>query len=243
MIKTPILAITAGGAGGNGKSTLAALFADYLETKKIKRAYIDCDNENSGTAKSFSHWLEGEVDSIDLRIPEDRDRLLISSAESGADVVLADLPANSTGDLSQFLEIATADTIRELKLKIVAICLVVPGYGGAESAVNWIKTLGDRADYLIVLNRIGYEPSPRSSAELFSNWFEDALPRLVPNLVPESSIHVIEMRHLERLAMQPMMEMKMLPSKAMAGLNALNRTRLARWRDHLHGQLAATGLF
>jgi hypothetical protein len=244
----PILALTAGGAGGNGKTTMSALFADYLVSNKLKSTFIDCDTENSGTAKAFSHWLQGEGNTLDLREPADRDRLITSSVDSGAQFIVADLPANSTGDLSRWLtEIATAELLREAGLGVIAICMVVPGYGGAQSAVKWIRTLGDRADYLVCLNRISFEINPRPVRDVFANWFTGALPELVPSVVSEDRIHVIEIPNLEKHRMEALIEQATLPYKAIdkgkVGLNLMDKQGVKNWRQAVYKQLDASGLF
>ena len=75
---------------------------------------------------------------------------------------LVDLPANATGDIATWLQdVATADLIEEMGLDILAIGVVTPQAGSARSVVQWITTLGDRASYLIALNRDEYEPVVR----------------------------------------------------------------------------------
>jgi len=104
------------GRGGNGKTTALVALTDYLASKGIKQTLIDCDTENAGQPACFSHWLHGKGNALDLRNPIDRDRLLTDSAESGSQFVLADLPANATGDISRWLqEVATVELIRELE--------------------------------------------------------------------------------------------------------------------------------
>jgi hypothetical protein len=242
------LALTAGGAGGNGKTTMSVLFADYLVSRHFKATFIDCDTENAGDAKAFSHWLQGKGNTLDLRDPDDRDKLITGSANTGVQIVLADLPANSTGDLSRWLtEVATVELLREAGLNVVAICMVVPGYGGAQSAVKWIRTLGKRASYLVCLNRIHHEMKPRPTKMVFNDWFTGALPELVPGVVSPERIHVIEIPNMERHGMDALIEQGTLPSKAVekgaAGLHLLHKQRVKTWRDAVHAQLDDTGLF
>src|ERR1700737_116248 len=78
MTKSPrvTLVLTAGGRGGNGKTTALVALTDYLASKGIKQTLIDCDTENAGQAACFSHWPHGKGNALDLRNPIDRDRLL-----------------------------------------------------------------------------------------------------------------------------------------------------------------------
>ena len=243
----PTLIATAGGRGGPGKTTASVILADYFATRGIKQTLIDCDTENAGTPACFSHWLEGKVNNLDLRNPKDRDRLLTDSAECGSQFVVADLPANATGDIYRWLqEVATVELIRELGLTIIAVGLVPPGHGGARSVVKWITTLGNRASFLVVLNRIDYEIAPRPTKEVFSDWFDNAVPSLVPKVVSADRLHVIEFPNMEKHGMDAMVALGRLPSKAMAKdspLNLLDKQRIKNWRDSIYAQLDSTGLF
>jgi len=243
----PTLIATAGGRGGPGKTTASVILADYFATRGIKQTLIDCDTENAGTPACFSHWLDGKVNNLDLRNPKDRDRLLTDSAECGSQFVVADLPANATGDIYRWLqEVATVELIRELGLNIIAVGLVPPGHGGARSVVKWITTLGNRASFLVVLNRIDYEIAPRPTKEVFSDWFDNAVPSLVPKVVSADRLHVIEFPNMEKHGMDAMVALGRLPSKAMAKdspLNLLDKQRIKNWRDSIYAQLDSTGLF
>ena len=249
MTKSPrvTLVLTAGGRGGNGKTTALVALTDYLASKGIKQTLIDCDTENAGQPACFSHWLHGKGNALDLRNPIDRDRLLTDSAESGSQFVLADLPANATGDISRWLqEVATVELIREVGLNVIAVGLVTPELGGARSVVKWINTLGNRASYLVVLNRIDYEIAPRATNEVFFDWFDHALPALVPAIVSADRIRTIEIPNMEAHGMKAMVGLAWLPSKAIAKdspLNLLHKQRIKNWRDAIYAQLAATGLF
>ena len=241
------MALTAGGRGGNGKTTTLVAIADYLASKGIKQTLIDCDTENAGQPTCFSHWLEGKGNTLNLRLPDDRDRLLTDSAECGSQFVLADLPANSTGDISRWLqEVATVELIRELGLNIIAIGLVTPELGGARSVVQWVRTLGDRARYLVALNRIDYEIVPGPVEKVFAEWFEGALPDLVPKVVSSDRIQTIEIPNMEAHGMDALRSLGKLPSKAVlkdSPLHLLHKQRIKTWRDRIFTQLDATGLF
>jgi MinD-like ATPase involved in chromosome partitioning or flagellar assembly len=67
MTKSPrvTLVLTAGGRGGNGKTTALVALTDYLASKGIKQTLIDCDTENAGQPACFSHWLHGKGNALD----------------------------------------------------------------------------------------------------------------------------------------------------------------------------------
>jgi hypothetical protein len=139
----PHLVIAEGGRGGVGKTCALMATADHLQSKGIKFSTIDCDQENAGKLSSFAHWFDGRTVRLDLRNPDDCDRLLEGAATATVPYVLADLPANSSGDLAAWWKVvATRETLAELKLSVTAIGVVTTQHGSAESVWEWISTLG-----------------------------------------------------------------------------------------------------
>lgn len=241
-----VVTITCGGRGGTGKTSVLVAIADYLESRGTKRALIDCDTENAGQPTCFSHWLDGKGNVLNLRNPDDRDRLLTDSAESGVPFVLVDLPANATGDISIWLQdVATAALIRDMGLTVIALGVVTPSPGSARSVVKWVENLGDRARYLVALNRIDYEMVPGPTEKVFAEWFEVAVPALVPAIVSADRIQTIEIPNMEAHGMAAMVNLGKLPSKALQTptLHLLHKQRIKTWRDRIYAQLDATGLF
>lgn len=166
------LLLTLGGRGGTGKTLCLVAIADYLRCKGSKLVAIDCDTENAGKLSSFSHWFNRRAHALNLRNLSDCDKLLKSSATSGVPFVLADLPANSSADISDWWkDVATPDVLNELGLTIIGVGSVTASHGAAESVVEWISSLGESISYLVVLNRISFERVPRPKEEAFSDWF------------------------------------------------------------------------
>ena len=128
------LIITCGGRGGVGKTLALLAIADYLHAKGHAFVPADCDTENRGKVSSFAYWFSGKALLFNLRNTEDCDRLLTGSADSGAPFVLADLPANASGDIAGWWkEVVTPDNLQELNLEISAIGVVTPQVGSTES--------------------------------------------------------------------------------------------------------------
>jgi hypothetical protein len=236
----------AGGKGGTGKSVIMAAKADYLRSKKYKISLVDCDSENAGQPGSFGHWCGGKQVDLNLRVREDRDRLLLDAAQSGCDYVLMDFPSNASGDLFKWLkEAATARTIQEMGLRLITVCVVTPDPSSVHSATKWITMMGDRANFLIALNRIDYEAIDTPARKLFAPWFESALPELVPSAVSEDRIRTIEVGNLEEHRMKALAALGKLPSRALesGGLNLLHQSAVRIWRDAIFSSLDATGWF
>jgi hypothetical protein len=242
--KTTII-MTCGGKGGVGKTTVLVAVIDYLRSRGHASTAMDCDTENAKQVTCFAHWLGGKENLLNLRDATDRDRLLTDSAAAGVPYVLCDLPANATGDIATWLQdVATADLIAEMGLELLAVGVVTPAVGSARSVVQWINTLGDRASYLVALNRLEYEPVPRPAERVFAEWFEFALPML-DGKVPPERIHTIDVPNMEAHGMQALVQLGKLPSKAIQDptLHLLHKKRVKTWRDKIYAELDKTGLF
>lgn len=236
-IKTQLI-LTMGGRGGVGKTVALVAIADYLQTKGYKFFCTDCDTENAGKISSFAHWFKDTAVSLNLRNVADCDKLLEGSANSKAPFVLADLPANASGDVASWWKtIATPETLKELGLGVIAVGVVTPQRGSAESVCEWMDTLGPNVRYLIALNRIGFERVPAPQQEAFAHWFA-----LDTKNLP---LQTFEIPHLHDPAMEAMASLGKLPSKAFKGteLFILPRQRIKQWRDAIHSQLDALGIF
>jgi cellulose biosynthesis protein BcsQ len=236
----------AGGKGGTGKTITMVGLTDYLRSKKYKISLVDCDAENAGQPGSFGHWCGGKQVDLNLRVREDRDRLLLDAAQSGCDYVLVDFPSNASGDLFKWLkEAATARTIQAMGLRLITVCVITPEPSSVHSAIKWVTMMGDRSNYLIALNRIDYEAIDTPARKLFADWFETALPELVPSVVSEDRIRTIEVSNLEEHRMKALAALGKLPSRALesGGLNLLHQSAVRIWRDALFASLDATGWF
>jgi hypothetical protein len=240
------LVVTMGGKGGVGKTLALTGLADYLLGKGQKFSVVDCDTENAGQPTCLNHWVDGKATTFNLRHPPDRDRLFKEAASSGIPFTLVDLPGNSSGDISGWLQnVATLDVIEEAGLNMVAVGVVTPESGSAASVVKWVATLGDRASYLVVLNRKIQEIVPQPLHSAFSEWFDVAVPMLVPKVVPKERIFTVEMPNFEEHAMEELRKLGKLPGKALKdpSLHLLIKKRVRVWREQLYPQFDATGLF
>jgi hypothetical protein len=235
------LILTAGGRGGSGKTTTLALIADHLEAQGRGCGIIDCDLENAGTPSAFGNWFGGKASQLDLRDVEACDTLLRQASQSGAEFCLADLPANSSGDLADWLEnVATPDLIRSLGLRIVTVCAVNPTAGAAESASHWMSTLGERSRYLVALNRTQFERRPKPQESTFDAWFQ-----WVVDNPPETAFETIDIPHLHAQTMTALISLQKLPGKAIKDphLDIILRSRIEAWVKKVRAQLDSSGLF
>jgi hypothetical protein len=242
----PTLIAPTGGKGGVGKTLACVQLTDYLKNKGYQVAAIDCDAENVNVGGSFTHWLGGNATAMNLRSAKDRDRLLEDSASCGAQFVVADLPGNSSGDLTEWLRrVATIKALEMLQLNVIALGCVTHEAESAASVAKWVTALGDRAHYLIVLNRKGLEVVTEPLEETFREWYRTVQPFLVPGVVRAERVHVVEMTHVPAHVMEQLKAQGKLPTYAIkeTKLPVLSRIQAQSWRDEFHDQLDQTGLF
>ena len=232
--KTQLIMVM-GGLGGVGKTTTMIAIADYLQAKGLPFNCSDCDRENAGKLRSFAHWFDGKAVPLDLHNTGDCDKLLEGSANSNSPYVLADLPSNSSADIVKYWKgIITPEVLDELRLGVICVGVITPARSSSDSVCEWIDTLGPNVQYLIALNRLGYEFSPSPTAGVFRHWLSLATP-----------YPYFEIPHLRAEEMDRMTELALLPSKAFKSkdLFVLPRQRIKQWRDAIHSGLDATGLF
>lgn len=227
--------------GGVGKTTNLVLISDYLKSKDQKLALFDCDTSNFGKPSCFSHWFGGKTNKLDLRDEGDLDSLLSQSAGSGAAWAIADLPANSSGDIVNWLKtVATPKAIERLGLRIIAVGAINPTLGSCESVVQSMQMLGSRASYLITLNRTQYDRKIKTPEIVFPVWF-----RWLETLGNKAAFHTIDVPHLHVRTMETLIEAAQLPSKTAKepSLDPVMQIRIENWLEEVHSQLDATGLF
>jgi hypothetical protein len=241
---TTTLILSASDRGGDGKTTSLVLIADYLASSGRTFAPVDCDTGNCGTAAGFSHWFNGPVDRLDLRSRDDCDALLQQSAQSGVEFILADLPANSSMDVAEWLqESATPEILQELGVRLLAICPVDQSSGAPESASAWMAALGSQADYLVMLNRKALVLRSRARPDVdtaFDGWHQ-----WVKRGEVTQPYKTVEIGHLRDKAMQALSDLRELPHKAIRKptFPILYRAQVQNWARNVHQQLEATGLF
>lgn len=226
---------TSGGdSGGNGKSVSLLLVADWLKSKGLKRAYIDADQGNKGTARSFEHFLQGQpVTRVDIQDPEDLDRIFNMTAKSEVDV-LVDLPAGASQNMKVWWELVDTSMFDEAGIQLITLIPVTPAPGSVENALEYLETVGPTGTFIICLNRMGYELSPKPKEILFQEWLSVQAPQ-------EYDIRTIEIRHLDSFAMKALVAARCLPSQ-ITGVEALVQKRVKMWAQKVHAQLDAIGL-
>lgn len=234
------LLIPGTGLGGAGKTMSLAVTANYLRDRGHKMALIDCDRENEGGLRSFSHWFGGKTNLLDLRDRDDCDRLLRQASSSGCPYVLCDFPANSRGDISDWLDdVATPDLLCDLGLKVIAIGAITPAPGSSAAVVSWMQMLGHRATYLITLSRTQFERKVKPVEVAFSEWFDWI------NASGQKDIPIVEIPHLRDHLKLAILKLGKLPSLALkdTAIDLVDRSQIQKWIKRINAQLDASGMF
>jgi hypothetical protein len=96
-----------------------------------------------------------------------------------------------------------------------------------------------------VLNRKALEVAPAGLEKRFADWFEVALPEIVPGVVPADRLKTVELGHMEDHAMDALKRIGKLPSKLIKDpkVPVLIKIRAQSWRDKFNAQLAEAGWF
>ncbi len=136
-------------AGRLGKSTLMDLFLGWCDHANIPWHALDCDAQHSTLNRRY------DVPLFSLSEAEAIPRLLdsLASIEERTPVVALDFPAQATDFLLAEFERADAlDVLDQSQMRLVVPLFLVDDAAALESLAKVVRTLGDRADYILIKN-------------------------------------------------------------------------------------------
>lgn len=225
------LIFTLGGKGGVGKTLALLTLADWLVSKDIPFAALDCDTENAGKASALSSSLP-EAARPNLRSIDDCDKLLTVAAENT--LTLADLPANASGDfMTWFDSVALPETLEALDLRIIGLGAITPEPGSFASVAEWAQKLQKRVSYVVVLNHRSLARVARDREAAFPEYFQSQTgERFQKTFRPVE----VEMHGLFDKSMSFLLRAGKLPSEieAVPEVPILDRSRIKSWSSQLH---------
>jgi CobQ/CobB/MinD/ParA nucleotide binding domain len=140
---------TTGGKGGTGKTTTAAILAEWYQENDIPVTLLDMDTENVGKG-SLSQFFGQEAHKIDIQKRSGLDAF-IDYADAAPGIILADMGAGSGKIASQWFN-SMYDSVSD-RLVFTAMSVVTSDPGSVESLLTWATHLQDKAAYLVVLNQ------------------------------------------------------------------------------------------
>jgi MinD-like ATPase involved in chromosome partitioning or flagellar assembly len=141
---------TTGGKGGTGKTTLAAVLAEWYQENEIPCTLLDLDIENK-TKGSLGHFFQKQIRKIDIHEPGGLDAF-IDAADQAPGVILADMGAGSGKVAAEWFQTMYGPVSNYLVF--TAIGLVTSDPASVESLLTWATYLQDRVEYLVVLNQL-----------------------------------------------------------------------------------------
>lgn len=229
------LFVSGGDGGGNGKTLALILVADWLKSKGLKRAYIDCDTGNKGTARSFTNFLKDQpVRALNVQNPEDLDNIFNLTVASECDV-LVDLPANASGNMAKWwAESATPALFESENIQLVTLIAFTPDTGSLQNALNWMETVGNSGTYAVCLNRNQYALAPKARDVLFAEWHSVQ--------TTGYDVRTIEIDYLNDHAKKKLVAAECLPSQISVKDNRIVENSIKNWAAKVHIQLDETGI-
>ncbi len=151
----PTLILPAGDKGGLGKTWTLALSADWLASRGIPFVPIDCDLGNHGKNMSFGHYFPPDaVGQLNLRVEEDRTRLLSCALENEVGLTLADLPANSGPDFRAWWKrFNLTEELSGFGLRVILVGVITSESGTFGGFLDWVEVMQSSVSYVVMLNR------------------------------------------------------------------------------------------
>lgn len=157
-------------AGRIGKSTTAEALLEWLEFAEISAVVLDLDAEHKTLSNRYP-----EISTILPAAATTDDgwqRLLLALDPPPSDSILVDMPAQATDHLLvQLVERGSLETLTRCGIRLTCLIFPVEDSAAKQSAVRCIRTLGDRVDYLCVV-----QPGPK---ELIENFEDSVLGKLL----------------------------------------------------------------
>lgn len=146
------IVLVTGNKGGTGKSTFTRGLRDVLQERGIECAAYDCDKDNAQLYRFYKGVGDG-VDRIDIFAQGGADALVDDMEDSGAPVMLVDLPAGSGKALEDFdRELRFLETAQELGYSVTLVSVL----SRIKDSVNALRLLmevfEDRVQHVAVKN-------------------------------------------------------------------------------------------
>ena len=219
-----------GGKGGVGKTTVAAVLADYYLSNQVDVKLLDLDTENKSRG-SLSHFYKEQVHKINIHTAAGLDCFVDIFAD-GAQLGLADMGSGAGDVAAQWFD-AMYEDVAALGITFTAIGVVTPDPASVESVLTWANVLQNRVSYLIVENAI----SPQAD---FSCWHDSVQADKFRRVFHPRAIRMeYRLPEIERAARQHGATLAQIAARA-SGVPELSKTsvviRAGAYRRRLHAE-------
>lgn len=177
-------------AGRIGKSTVAEAIIEFLDFAKVDSVLFDLDAEHTTLSNRFE---DATVFTDAVKTDDGWDRLMATLPTIGAPVIIADMPAQATDFfLRQLAERNGLEQLDRAGVRMTVLLFAADDTAAMQSAVQCVKTIGDRADYIVVR-----QPGPKNLYAVEA-WEQTALGKRLAALhaqkleLPELTRYVLE---------------------------------------------------
>ncbi len=214
-------------AGRIGKSTVAEAILSWMEFADVDGALFDLDEEHltisqrypdlatvfPEAVKNDNGWAEFMTAAIEVKVP----------------TILCDLPAQSTGFiLRQLIERDGLDLWAAAGVRLTLLIFPVEDAAARESAIECVKILGDRVDWLVVR-----QPGPKKLIDA-QEWASSKLGMRLKDLgAAEITLPEITRTAFEEMNKAVKVAGRWLSiSEAIENVGLVARHELEMWRNH-----------
>lgn len=149
--RSPVRVVfTEGGKGGVGKTAVAVCLATWYRRQGVHPKLIDFGAEDN--PKGCLRGFFPDAVRIDTRSPGALDHFF-EVLDSTDGVVLADMSAGAGEQMREWFARTRRDA-REMNICFTAVAVTTNDPGAISSVLESARRLGDRVDYLVVLNEM-----------------------------------------------------------------------------------------
>ena len=228
-----------GGPTSVGKTTIAAVCADWARCRGKTIQFLDYDISKRGAPTAFANFAQGEKGAmLNVQDEDDLDALLRGTSGSDIDCTFADLPGNASHQgsvvLKWFQEIGQSTEFEFYGIRLITIVPIVPMPGSTQAALQWMNSVGPQGVFLVALNRMQFSLYEKPIKDLFDDWMSvDA---------GGFNIKTVEVPHLQGKARNWWVSSRRLPSKEEPGDPREHRLRIKKWKNTIHDQLDLAGI-
>lgn len=228
------LHLVGGEKGGVGKSVMARLIAQYWIDRGILWTGFDTDRSHGALLRYYSEYAEP----IEITKVEDLDRLIEVATHSDRRL-LVDLAAQTERDLHAWVESGDVlELAREAGIKLVFWHVMDDGKDSLDLLTRLFDRYGDRASYVVVLNK--------GRGEDFSLYRDSEAAKFVADqrvpVMELNALHKATMRKIDHLDKSFWAAVHHKDQSQGDSLGLMERQRAKVWLRQAYGELDRVGM-
>ncbi|MEI7910352.1 MAG: hypothetical protein WCK77_12005 [Verrucomicrobiota bacterium] len=220
MKRKPII-FTVNNKGGIGKSTSSAFVGDALETLGYSVLYLSGDQSTNIVLKT----LQPSTPHYYIAEPAEMNEGMRIAIDATEDVVIFDLPGNSSLDAARYFAEYSFEMYRDMGVRFVLAIVAVQHKDAVAGGIQWIETFLDNAEPIIFANGMKTPlgaPLDMSKIEGGADLLELAENRIIE--VPRFSHDMLKL-----YTAHPAVPTSYLPDGAMGKKLRMDRIKASPW--------------